>query len=681
MKDYINPNFKHMVHGGDYNPDQWLYDPNIQAEDMRLMKLSHCNEMTIGIFAWSALEPEEGKFNFEWMDKVFDDIHAAGGKVILATPSGARPAWLAQKYPEVLRTNNQGNKYLFGARHNHCYTSPIYREKVKIINQKLAERYKDHPALLAWHLSNEYGGDVYGDACYCDLCKDAFRGWLKKKYGTLDNLNHQWWNSFWSHTITDWSQINPPSALGENFVQALKIDWKRFVTAQTADFIRNEYNSVKSITPNIPVTTNLMGFFPHLDYREIVKEIDFVSWDNYPVWENTENDINVALNSAMCHDLMRSLNCRPYFLMESTPSHVNWRPYNKLKRPKMHMLSSLQAIAHGSDSVQYFQWRKSRGSEEKFHGAVVDHVGNEHTRVFKDVTALGERLEKMDELVGTVVRPKAALLYDWDNKWAIDAAKGFQKDDKKVIPTFEKFYNAFWSKGVDIDIIGSESHDFSNYKVIFAPMRYMVSDALGEKFKEFVKNGGTLVCTYMTGMVNENDLCHLGGWPGAGLRDVFGIWNEEIDTLFPNESNSVKLNDGTIVKAIDYCELIHSEGAQVLAEYDSDFYKDMPAYTVNNYGEGKAYYVAFRDDGSFTQKVVNDILDEVGVKSEFDGALKKGVTVHSRTDGENTYVFLENYTAEDFLTETAINWVEVDTGKTISGKFTLPAYGTLILKK
>ncbi|MBO5746128.1 MAG: beta-galactosidase, partial [Clostridia bacterium] len=163
-----------MVHGGDYNPDQWLDYPEVLSEDMRLMKLSHCNEMTLGIFAWAALEPEEGKFNFEWLDKVFDDIHKAGGKVILATPSGARPAWLAQKYPEVLRTNNQGTKYLFGARHNHCYTSPIYREKVKIINQKLAERYKDHPALLAWHLSNEYGGDVYGDACYCDLCKDAF---------------------------------------------------------------------------------------------------------------------------------------------------------------------------------------------------------------------------------------------------------------------------------------------------------------------------------------------------------------------------------------------------------------------------------------------------------------------------------------------------------------------------
>lgn len=676
MKDYINPEFKHMVHGGDYNPDQWLQYPDVLSEDMRLMKLSHCNEMTLGIFAWAALEPEEGKFNFEWMDKIMDDIHKAGGKVILATPSGARPAWLAEKYTEVLRVTDKGERFSFGCRHNHCYTSPVYREKVKIINQKLAERYKNHPAIIGWHISNEYGG-----ACFCDLCKDAFRGWLKKKYGTIDNLNHQWWNAFWAHTFNDFEQINPPSPLGENIVHGLRLDWKRFVSDQTIDFVKHEYDSVKAITPNIPVTTNIMGFYQGINYRDLVKVIDFVSWDNYPKWRNTPHDVNVGQYSAMCHDLMRSLNCRPFFLMESAPSHVNWHEFNKLKRPGIHMLSSLQAVAHGSDSVQYFQWRKSRGSSEKFHGAVVDHVGNEHTRVFKDVTAVGERLEKLDEIVGTVVRPKVGLLYDWDNQWDLDMAQGFQRDDKKISQTNCQYYNALWSKGVDVDIIGAESHDFNNYKVIFAPMRYMVSDALGEKFKNFVKNGGTLVCTYMTGMVNENDLCHLGGWPGAGLREVFGIWNEEIDTLYPEESNTVKLNDGTIVKAVDYCELIHSEGAKVLGKYDSDFYKGMPAYTVNDFGEGKAYYVAFRDDGSFTKRIVNEILDELNVKSEFDGALKRGVTAHSRTDGENVYVFLENYTPEDFETETAIKWTEVDTGKSLTGRFTLPAYGTLILKK
>lgn len=676
MKDYINPDFKHMLHGGDYNPDQWLHDPTILSEDMRLMKLANCNEMTLGIFAWAALEPEEGQFNFDWMDKAMDDIHAAGGKVILATPSGARPAWMAQKYPEVLRTTEQGIKKLDGGRHNHCFTSPVYREKVAIINRKLAERYKNHPALFAWHLSNEYGGE-----CHCELCKQAFRVWLKEKYGTLENLNFQWWNSFWSHTFTDWNQINPPSSIGESKIHGLRLDWKRFVTAQTADFIRCEYNSVKAITPNVPATTNLTKFYLGLNHREIAKEVDFISWDSYPSWEGDDGDVDVARNTAMCHDLMRSLNKRPFFLMESTPSVVNWKPINKLKRPGMHMLSSLQAVAHGSDSVQYFQWRKSRGSYEKFHGAVVDHVGHENTRVFKDVQSVGARLQKLDEIVGTLVDAQVAILYDWENIWVLDMAAAFQRDDKKIIPTVNKFYDAFWNRGIDVDLIGTQDEDFSKYKAIFAPMQYLVSEELGKKLEAYVKNGGTLLCTYMTAMVNENDLCHLGGWPGAGLRKVFGIWNEEIDTLRPDEFNTVRLTDGSTVKAIDYCELIHREGAKVLANYDSDFYSGMPALTVNNYGKGKAYYVAFRDEGAFTDKIVGEILSETNVHSAFDGDLPQNVTAHSRTDGKNIYVFVENYNRSTVEIETTHTWITVDTDEKVTGKILLEPYETLIIKK
>lgn len=676
MKDYINPDFKHMLHGGDYNPDQWLHDPNILSEDMRLMKLANCNEMTLGIFAWAALEPEEGQFNFDWMDKAMDDIYAAGGKVILATPSGARPAWMAQKYPEVLRTTEQGVKMHYGGRHNHCLTSPVYREKVAIINRKLAERYENHPALFAWHLSNEYGGE-----CHCELCKEAFRAWLKEKYGTLENLNFQWWNSFWSHTFTDWNQINPPSSIGESKIHGLRLDWKRFVTAQTADFIRHEYNSVKAITPNVPVTTNLMKFYLGLNYREIAKEIDFISWDSYPSWEGGDGDFDIARNTAMCHDLMRSLKKRPFFLMESTPSVASWKPINKPKRPGMHMLSSLQAVAHGSDSVQYFQWRKSRGNYEKFHGAVIDHVGHENTRVFKDVQSVGARLQKLDEIVGTLVDAKVAILYDWENIWALDMAAAFQRDDKKIIPTVNKFYDALWNRGVDVDIIGTQDEDFSKYKAIFAPMQYLVSEELGEKLETYVKNGGTLLCTYMSAMVNENDLCHLGGWPGAGLRKVFGIWNEEIDTLSPDEFNTVKLADGSIVKAIDYCEFIHCEGAKVLANYDSDFYSGMPALTVNNYGKGKAYYVAFRDEGAFTDKIVGEILNETNVHSAFDGDLPQNVTAHSRTDGKNVYVFVENYNRSIAEIETAHTWTTVDTNERVTGKILLEPYETLIIRK
>lgn len=678
-KKYINDKFPHFLHGGDYNPDQWQAYPEVLNEDMRLMKLANCNEMTLGIFAWAALEPEEGVFNFSFMDKAMDDIYNAGGRVILATPSGARPAWLSHKYPEVLRWTNKFEQKYHGERHNHCFTSPIYREKVGIINRKIAERYKDHPALIAWHLSNEYGGD-----CHCPNCQKAFREWLKQKYGTLDNLNHQWWNAFWSHTYTDWDQIRPPSPIGEGSTHALNIDWRNFSTDQTTDFMKHEIEAVREFTPDVPVTTNLMGFFNDLDYHKLVQPLDFVSNDLYPAWNgNEQDDINTAKQSALIHDLIRSLKHRSFLLMESTPSVVNWRDYNKLKRPGMHELSSLQAIAHGSDSVQYFQWRKSRGSSEKFHGAVVDHVGNENTRVFNEVRHLGARLKAMDEVTGTHVNSDVAILFDWNNRWATNFAQGFILGDKKIMDTIQNFYSPLWDRGINTDVIGFKD-DFSNYKVIIAPMLYSLSEHMGEKIKKYVHDGGVMLCTYMTGMVNENDLCYMGGFPGAGLREVFGIWNEEIDTLYPNDVNSVVLTDGsdTVFDAVDYCELIHAETADILAEYGSDFYAGRPAVTVNKYGDGKAYYVAFRDKGDFTDKIVEKLLADEGVRASFDEKLPYGVTAHSRTDGEKVCVFLQNFSHSNKTVKTRQVWTNIETGETVgSAGILLKPLETICLAK
>ena len=245
----------YLLHGGDYNPDQWLNRPDILTDDLKLMKLANTNTYSVGIFAWSALESEEGVYHFEWLDKIFENIHQNGGHIILATPSGARPAWLSQKYPEVLRTNESRIKQLHGARHNHCMTSSVYREKTQHINRLLAERYGSHPALLMWHVSNEYGGE-----CHCDLCQEAFREWLKETYhNDLDSLNEAWWGPFWSHTFNEWTQIQSPSPIGEDAVHGLNLDWRRFVTDQTIDFYQNEIVPLREITPNIPVTTNFMA--------------------------------------------------------------------------------------------------------------------------------------------------------------------------------------------------------------------------------------------------------------------------------------------------------------------------------------------------------------------------------------------------------------------------------------
>ena len=665
----INKNFPYIIHGGDYNPDQWRDCPEILDEDIRLMKLAGCNAMTLGIFSWVMLEPEEGKYDFSFMDYMFDKLNDAGIKIILATPSGARPAWMSKKYPEILRVNENRVRILHGDRHNHCYTSPVYREKTSAINTLLAQRYGKHPALLAWHISNEYNG-----ACHCELCQAEFRKWLKEKYKTLDNLNKQWWTHFWSHTYTDWEQIESPTMLGEHSVHGMTLDWKRFVTARTVDFLKNEIKPLREITPDIPITTNTY-FTSGIDMHEFKNVLDVVAWDSYPDWHgNVPNDY-VACDTAFIHDIHRMvMDGKPFMMMESTPSLVNWRIINRPKRPGMHRLSALQAIAHGSDTVQYFQWRKSRGSSEKFHGAVVDHCGHEKTRVFSDVSELGRILNDLLGIVGSAVESDVALFYDWDNHWTLDDIMGYKMGDAhKYVETCVKHHYQFWKRGINVDVI-SRNQDFSKYRLLVIPMGYIMPEEVANKVADYVRNGGTVVATYMLSQANENDLCHLGGFPGAGLGDVFGIWSEETDALFDGQKLSLKTQFGDF-NAVDLCEIIHANTARVLGVYDEDYYKGTPCLTVNEYGNGKAYYIACRDEGELLDALYDNILTDLDIESALEN-LPKGITAHKR----GKYLFVENYNN----TETDIElpdglFYDVVSQSKVSGKLRLPTYGVAAL--
>ncbi|MCP3780750.1 beta-galactosidase [Paenibacillus sp. MZ03-122A] len=636
-----------MLHGADYNPEQWQHYPEVLAEDIRLMKLAKCNVMSVGIFSWVSLEPEEGVFTFEWLDRILDSFAENGIYAFLATPSGARPAWMSQKYPEVLRVEANRVRNLHGFRHNHCATSPVYREKVRIMNTKLAERYANHPAVIGWHISNEFGGD-----CHCDYCQEAFRAWVQDKYGTLDKLNHAWWTTFWSHTITDWSQVESPAPHGETQVHAMNLDWRRFVTDQTADFIKHEIMPLKAANPAIPVTTNLMEFFEGLNYWKFADLLDVISWDSYPTWHDREgDDSRQAAKVALMHDIIRSIKGgKPWMLMESTPSLTNWQDVSKLKRPGMHLLSSLQAVAHGSDTVQYFQWRKSRGSSEKLHGAVVDHVGHEHTRVFGDVTHVGNALEKLEEVIGTSVPAEAAVIFDWENRWGINDSQGPRNKGVKYEETAEAHYLALWEQGVPVDVIHMDA-DFSKYKLLVAPMLYMVRSGVGERIQKFVENGGVFVATYWSGIVDEHDLCFLGGFPGP-LRKTLGIWSEEIDGLHDHDRNHILPVEGNELdlqgeyEAVELCDLIHTEGAEVLAVYGSDFYAGRPALTVNRLGQGKAYYIASRNIGLFHSHFYRSLIDDAGISKALNVKLPHGVNAAIRTDGVHDYIFILNFTHE-----------------------------------
>ncbi|KYD15151.1 beta-galactosidase [Caldibacillus debilis] len=679
-KTYVT-DAKYFLHGGDYNPDQWLDRKDILADDLKFMKMTRTNTFSVGIFSWSMLEPEEGVYNFEWLDEIFDNIYKNGGRIILATPSGARPAWMSQKYPEILRVNEYRMKQLHGGRHNHCFTSKIYREKTQNINRLLAERYGKHPALLMWHVSNEYSGE-----CHCENCQNAFREWLKKKYNNdLKALNDAWWTAFWSHTYTDWSQIESPSPIGENSIHGLKLDWKRFVTDQTISFFENEIVPLREITPHIPITTNFMADtydlipFQGLDYSKFAKHVDVVSWDAYPAWHNDwETTADLAMKVGFINDLYRSLKQQPFILMESTPSGVNWQNVNKAKRPGMHILSSLQMIAHGSDSVMYFQWRKSRGSAEKFHGAVVDHDNRSDNRVFKEVAKLGEILEKIGKITGSNRQSEVGILYDWENNWALNDAQGFAMETKRYPQTLQEHYRFFWERDIPVDVITKEK-DFSRYKLLIVPMLYLASGETLGKLKEYVKNGGTLVMTYLSGLVDENDLVYLGGWPKE-LQEVFGITPLEIDTYYPKDKNSVTYENKTFVVK-DYATVIENRSAAVLGEYLEDFYAHTPAITVHPFGKGKAYFLGARLEAAFHQAFYGNLTEELGIKPPVTVRHGKGVSVQVRRDEAHEYVFVMNFTEEKQPVAFETELKDLLTGETLYGETVLEKYEVKIAER
>ncbi|WP_342608633.1 beta-galactosidase [Vibrio tritonius] len=641
----VIPNVHSFLHGADYNPEQWLDRSDILEQDIQLMKQTHCNVMSVGIFSWAALEPKEGEFHFEWLDGVLDRFAQNGISAFLATPSGARPAWLSQRYPDVLRVDKNRVKQLHGERHNHCYNSPNYLTKVGIINRKLAERYSHHPAVIGWHISNEYGGE-----CHCETCQSHFREWLKARYGTLDNLNQQWWTAFWSHTFSDWSQIESPSPKGENSLHGLNLDWKRFRTDCVVAFCQHEIEPLKARNPDLPVITNFMEYFYDYDYWKLKDVIDVVSWDNYPLWHRDADELELASYTAMYHDLMRTMKQQPFLLMESTPSQTNWQPITKLKKNGMHILSSLQAVAHGSDSVQYFQWRKSRGSVEKFHGAVIDHVGHADTRTGREVTKLGEQLAAISDVCGGRTQSQVAIVFDWDSRWAMDDASGPRNQGLYYEQVVSEHYRGFWELGINCDIIEQLS-DFTPYKVVVAPMLYLIKPGVAERLESFVKSGGVLVATYWTGIVNETDLCFLGGFPGGSdspLRRTFGIWAEEIDSLYDDERVDCQTITGNVLnlqadyKAKHLCEHLHLETAQAVANYQSDLFAATPCLTVNPHGQGSAYYVAARHDVEFYRAFYRQLVLTHHIAKPLD-EVPLGISITTREQGNKAYLFIMNF--------------------------------------
>ena len=544
---------------------------------------------------------------------------------------------MARKHPDILRTDFNGIKRKFGGRHNSCPNSPSYRKYAERLAGMLAKRYKDYENIVAWHISNEFGGE-----CYCENCERAFRKWLKKRFGTVEEMNRGFHTSFWGHTFYDWDEVVLPNLQSEHFLadgedrtmfRGISLEYRRFMSESMRECFRLEYREIKIEMPDVPVTTNLMGLYKPLDYQKWAKDMDFISWDSYPEPGDTPAE------TALQHDLMRGIKKQESFvLMEQTPSVTNWQPYNRLKRPGEMRLLSYQAVAHGADAIQFFQIRQSIGACEKFHGAVISHAGRDDTRVFQEVEQLGRELEQLGDMFLEGRTPaEVAIFFDWDNWWALEYSAG-PSIRMKYLDAVKDYYTAAYESNVPVDMIGMED-EFDSYKVVIAPLLYMTKPGIDKKIRKFVKGGGIFVTTYFSGIVDEHDLVIQGGYPGK-LSDILGIWVEENDALPEGEENSF-IYKGNLYPAEIICDLMHLEDAEALSVYEKDFYQEMPVITKNRLGRGCAHYVGTRSNSEFYHKFMEDIFTEAKIEGTMSTA--KGVEATIRVRGDKEVLFLMNH--------------------------------------
>lgn len=662
-----------IYYGGDYNPDQW--DDATIDEDMRLFQKAGINLLTLPVFSWAKLEPDEGVYDFEWLDKIIDKIWANGIYVCLATPTTAQPAWLSTRYPEVLPVDIQGRKRTHGMRVFFCVNSLKYRERAAAIAEEFAKRYAHHPALAMWHVSNEYG--TY---CYCPTCQAKFRLWLRKRYGSVQELNNRWHTTFWGRILTSFEEVTLPTELNDDyrFNPAIQLDYMRFVTDSTAECFLNEYRVLKKYNPEIPVQTNMSGYIKKLDQSELTKNLDVVGWDNYP-WPD-----DPPYFVAMKHDIMRGLKGgQSYVLTEQSPNQQNWQPYNRLKRPGEVRLLSYQAMAHGADTCLFFQMRQSIAGQEKFHGAIISHAGHENTRVFRECETLGHELEQIGDAFLTARTPaKAAILFDWNNWWALELASGPSKD-MDYLKTISRYYHAFYRKNISVDIV-NPSASFDGYDLIVAPMLYMTKEGVAERLTEFVRQGKTIVTTVMSGLVDENDRCIFGEYPGK-LKEVLGIWVEEVDALRPYESNRMQMNGVMPLPKASYscgflCDLLHTRQAEALAVYESDFYAGMPCVTRNQFEKGTAYYIGTDPDDEFLADFFDQVCKDCGIEPVYEA--EEAVEVTRRVNEKETTIFVLNHNHQpswvDFGEDILTNLV---TKETKTGRCEIAGRDVWVLKK
>lgn len=673
-----------ILFGGDYNPEQWPRET--WDEDMRLLKQAHVTSVTLNVFSWALLQPDNETYDFSMLDDIVETVTKAGLTIVMATSTGALPAWMSLKYPDVNRVDFHGRRHRHGGRHNACPSSPTYLKYAPKLAGLIAKRYASLSNLVCWHVSNEYGG-----YCYCDNCAARFREWLAARYGSVEKLNEAWTTNFWGHTYHSFEEIFPPNELGDavdenrSLLPALTLDYRRFMSDSVRNMYRVEKAAIREYDTETPVTTNFMLNFNDFDYFSWADDLDVVSWDCYPSYDTDPSEI------AMWHDLMRGLKSSPFMLMEQTPSRANWQPFNSLKKPGQMRAQSLQAMAHGADTIQYFQMRRSRAGCEKFHGAIIENDGSSDTRVFRETEELGSQLQQLGtQLVGSQVQAKVAIVFDWESWWGMLGSVG-PSVSLNYLTEINRYYAELYRRHISVDMV-RKTADLSGYSAVLAPCLYMVDDQTSENLHRYVRSGGRLLLTTMSSIANENDQCHLGGAP-APLRDIAGVWAEETDALAPEvsvpllfadeEDSAVAPQRAQSAAGSLLCDVLRTDTAHTVATYGGDdYYAGAPAVTENSFGEGRAFYVATMPDRAALSVIMDRFLAGSGVEEcAPDVETSPGIEVSTRFGADGTrYTFVIDLAGKGGDVTLSTPMSDLITGKHFETRIELGRFGVVILK-
>ncbi|GAB3225747.1 beta-galactosidase [Glycomyces halotolerans] len=621
MTDIV-PAVEGLCFGGDYNPEQWPRE--VWDDDVKLMREAGVNLVTVNVFSWAGINPGPGKWDFDRLDRIMDLLADNGIKADLATSTASPPPWFSQAHPETLPVDADGRRLHFGARAEYCPSSPVFQEAVVEMASRLAERYAGHPALAMWHIGNEYYR-----SCYCDAAAEAFRSWLRDRYGDLESLNHAWGTTFWSQTFSDWEQVLPPRISAETPNPGHLLDFKRFNSDALLRLFRSETEAVERHSPGVPITTNLMvtGDFTALDYHRWAEHMNgpdrLIAVDHYIIPEGPiEPEAQVAFAADRSRGLARG---GPWLLMEQAANSSAWRQGYFAKTPGEQLRHSLSYVARGSEGAMFFQWRASRYGAERWHSAMLPHGGTE-TKTWREIKTLGSWLRRLAEVKGSTVKGQAAILLDHESIWAA-SNPGEPSALMPAYPELRRWHAALWRRGIVCDI-AHPAEDLSQWPVVFAPALYMLDD--DANLRRYVENGGTLVVGPYSGVVDRNDHVH-EGLPGA-LRDLIGVRVEEFHPLKPGEL--VALDDGTEGEA--WAEVAREQEAEVVAGYID--YPSTGAIFRRELGNGEVWYLSTRPID------LDPFLDRLDLTPEIPG-LPAGVETVRRThpDGR-TYLFAINHT-------------------------------------